>query len=177
MKETTGMQWDGVAPDKGLTRRKLLKAAGVTAAGVAFTAPLLTTIRPRPAYAAVSTDNGITHWDFDLGQGQETPPNNLVPTATGHASVTLNTTTKLLSWVVTFSGLSGPITAAHFHAPAGLLVDAPVVLGIAGGGAPSPIVGSAIIGVTFEGQLLAGLSYINVHTSLNPSGEIRGQVA
>lgn len=36
--------------------------------------------------------------------------------------------------------------------------------------------GSATISDTQEADLLAGLWYINIHTSMFPGGEIRGQV-
>src|SRR5262249_18806988 len=46
----------------------------------------------------------------------EVPPTD--SSGTGKASVTYDTKSKKLSWVVTYSGLSGEPTAAHFHGPA-----------------------------------------------------------
>ena len=40
----------------------------------------------------------------------------------------------------------------------------------------SPIIGSIGITEVQEKQLLSGLWYINLHTALNPAGEIRGQI-
>src|SRR5712672_2694925 len=37
---------------------------------------------------------------------------------TGTADVDYDAATKKLTWKVTYSGLSGPATAAHFHGPA-----------------------------------------------------------
>ena len=37
---------------------------------------------------------------------------------TGNADVTYDTTTKMITWRVTFDNLTGPATAAHFHGPA-----------------------------------------------------------
>ncbi len=116
----------------------------------------------------------IVNFNFTLDGLQEVPPN--ASPGTGTALVTLDTATNMLSWNVTFGGLLAPVTAAHFHAPALPGVNAAVVLGIAGAGATSPIVGNAVISNTFESQILAGLSYINIHTQLFPGGEIRGQV-
>ncbi len=45
----------------------------------------------------------------------ETPPNQTA--GTGTADVTLDTQSRLLSWTVGYSGLTGPATAAHFHGP------------------------------------------------------------
>jgi CHRD domain len=38
--------------------------------------------------------------------------------ATGDATVTYDTVSKQVSWRITYSGLSGTPTAAHFHGPA-----------------------------------------------------------
>src|SRR3979411_1433379 len=38
--------------------------------------------------------------------------------ATGNADIDYDAATKKLTWKVTYSGLSGPATAAHFHGPA-----------------------------------------------------------
>jgi len=46
----------------------------------------------------------------------EVPPNE--SKGAGTAEITYDTTTKMLTWTVTFSDLSGPPTAAHFHGPA-----------------------------------------------------------
>jgi hypothetical protein len=113
-------------------------------------------------------------FDFPLDGLQEVPPNPSPGTGTGH--VELDTDTNMLSWNITFGGLLAGVTAAHFHAPAPPGVNAGVALGIAGAGATSPIVGSAVISETFEGHILAGLSYVNIHSQLFPGGEIRGQV-
>ena len=37
---------------------------------------------------------------------------------TGTADLTYDPTTRLLTWNVSYSGLSGPATMAHFHGPA-----------------------------------------------------------
>ena len=92
---------------------------------------------------------------------------------TGSATITLDTGTNLLSWNVTWSGLSAPATLAHFHGPALPNQNAGVQVGI---GVPSPQLGSTNITGAQATDLLNGLWYINVHTSNFPGGEIRGQV-
>ncbi len=94
-------------------------------------------------------------------------------TGTGSGSITLDDVTNLLSWTVTWSGLSSSVTAAHFHGPALPSQNAGVTVGI---GVPSPRIGSTTISASEEADLLAGLWYLNVHTSAFPGGEIRGQV-
>jgi hypothetical protein len=44
------------------------------------------------------------------------PPN--APTGKGTLDATYNTNSKELIYTVTYSGLTGPATAAHFHGPA-----------------------------------------------------------
>ncbi len=69
------------------------------------------------------------------------------------------------------------LAGAHFHGPATTEENAGVVVNIGAiSGLESPSAGSTIISDEVEQWLLAGLLYINVHTELNPAGEIRGQV-
>ncbi len=92
---------------------------------------------------------------------------------TGSGTITLDDVTNLLSWNVTWSGLSSPATLAHFHGPALPSQNAGITVGI---GVPTPRIGSTIISASEEADLLAGLWYLNVHTTAFPGGEIRGQV-
>jgi hypothetical protein len=108
-----------------------------------------------------------------LDAKSEVPPN--ASTATGSADVDYDPATKKLTWTLTYSGLTGPATAAHFHGPgeagkvAGVKVPIP-------GATSSPAEGSATLTDEQAADFLAGKYYINVHTAANPGGEIRGQV-
>src|SRR6266850_8559239 len=94
---------------------------------------------------------------------------------TGLGTVSYDTATKVLSWNVTYSGLSGPCTLSHFHGPASAGVNASPVVTMTC--TASPLTGSsAALTPTQEAQLLSGQWYINIHTGANPGGEIRGQV-
>lgn len=103
----------------------------------------------------------------------EVPPTT--STAKGAADIDYDPASKKLSWKVTYSGLSGPATAAHFHGPgetgknAGVAVPIPNI-------ASSPAEGSATLTDAQAADLLAGKYYVNIHTAANPAGEIRGQV-
>ena len=109
----------------------------------------------------------------DLTGAQTVPP---VQTAgKGSGTVTFNKDNNELSWTVTYSGLSGPATMAHFHGPAAVGANAGVVVPFQGN-VESPIKGKATITAAQAKDLLAGMWYINVHTQKNPGGEIRGQV-
>lgn len=92
---------------------------------------------------------------------------------TGSATITFDDGSNLLSWTLTYSGLSAPTTAAHFHGPALPNQNAGVQVNI---GTANPAVGNATLSAPQASDLLAGLWYINVHSSNFSGGEIRGQV-
>src|SRR4051795_5282753 len=94
---------------------------------------------------------------------------------TGTADLDYDAASKKLSWKLSYSGLSGPATAAHFHGPAETGKNAGVAVPIPGA-ANSPVEGSATLTDAQASDLLAGKLYVNIHTAANPGGEIRGQV-
>ena len=95
--------------------------------------------------------------------------------ATGTADIDYDPASKKLSWKVTYSGLSGPATAAHFHGPAEAGKNAGVAVAIPNA-TKSPVEGNATLTDAQAADLVAGKYYINIHTAANPGGEIRGQV-
>ena len=109
----------------------------------------------------------------DLKGSNEVPPN--ASPASGTAEATLDTVTRELSWKVTYSGLSGPATAAHFHGPAEAGKNAGVAVAIPNA-TSSPVEGSATLTDAQAADLTSGKYYVNIHTAANPGGEIRGQV-
>jgi hypothetical protein len=96
-------------------------------------------------------------------------------TGTGTADVDYDAASKKLSWKLSYSGLTGPATAAHFHGPAEAGKNAGVAVAIPNA-TSSPVEGSATLTDAQAADLLAGKYYLNVHTAANPGGEIRGQV-
>src|ERR1700749_3409871 len=103
----------------------------------------------------------------------ETPPNTSA--GKGTADIDYDPATKKLSWKLTYTGLSGPATAAHFHGPAAAGENAKVSVAIPGA-TSTPAEGSATLTDAQAADLEAGKLYVNVHTAANPGGEIRGQV-
>ncbi|MDE2516903.1 MAG: CHRD domain-containing protein [Rhodospirillales bacterium] len=120
-----------------------------------------------PAHAAT------LHFMAKMDGAQEVPPKT--GNGTGMAMATLDTATGMLNYTVTFSGLSGPATMAHFHGPAAAGKNAGVLVPL--GKAPtSPIKGMAKLTPAEIKDFETGMVYVNVHTKANPGGEIRGQM-
>ena len=93
--------------------------------------------------------------------------------ASGHFTATLSGTT--LTYTLTFAHLSGPANAAHIHGPAARHVSANVLVGLCGP-CTSPRSSTATLTQDQINNLKAGKTYVNVHTTKNPNGEIRGQI-
>jgi hypothetical protein len=110
----------------------------------------------------------------NMSGSQEVPPNQTA--GSGDALVTLDTTKKQLSYTVTWFGLTGAATAAHFHGPASPGANAGVLIPIDGKGPASPQTGTATLTDAQMKDLESGMWYVNVHTAANPGGEIRGQL-
>jgi hypothetical protein len=131
-----------------------------------------------PIVAAVFLVWGVAqaaqiNFKADLNSASEVPP--ITGAGKGTATTSLDTATKTLTWTVTYSGLSGPATAAHIHGPAAPGANAGVLVPFTGDLA-SPIKGSASLTDAQISDLEAGKWYVNVHTAANKSGEIRGQL-
>ncbi len=103
---------------------------------------------------------------------------NEVPAVSGSGNgmldASFNKDTNVLTWTVTYSGMTGPVAAGHFHGPAMAGSNAGVALGFSGS-MDSPIKGSATLTASQAADLLAGKWYVNLHTAANKGGEIRGQ--
>jgi hypothetical protein len=109
----------------------------------------------------------------ELSGGAEVPPN--ASAAKGEVAAIYDTGSKVLHWKGSYSGLSGPATAGHFHGPAGPGKNAGVAVPIFSGPAKSPFEGFATLTDDQAQQLMYEQWYVNVHTSANKAGEIRGE--
>lgn len=131
----------------------------------------MTASAPLTCYAAWAAGESAKY-TATLNGGSEVPATQ--SKGTGEVTATYDPATKRLSWKGTYTGLTGPVTAAHFHGPAkpgenaGVLVPATVT--------SSPFSGEATLDDAKASDLQAGRMYFNIHTAANPKGEIRGQV-
>jgi hypothetical protein len=110
----------------------------------------------------------------------ETPPN--ASTATGTVELTIDTSTNTVLFTLTFSGFSGPSTAAHIHQGA-VGVAGPVKVPLPLGGALNQTSATTSgTGVPMAGFNVSNIIsnpsdfYVNIHSTVFPGGEIRGQL-
>ena len=127
------------------------------------------------AFAGCGTmsTTSMTSASNNLTAASEVPPNQ--SSGAGVVVTKLDKGTRTLRWTVSYSGLTGPVTAGHFHGPAGAGVNAGVAVPFTGSMA-SPIEGSAVLTEAQVIDLTAGKWYANLHTAAHPGGEIRAQV-
>ena len=110
---------------------------------------------------------------------QEVPQRETL--ATGSINAEYNKTTKMLSFTVKWTELTGLPIGSHIHGVAARGVNAgikfdftsPLPKALAGTFSTSTVVDGVAIK---EDSLLLGYYYINIHTPKYPGGEIRGQL-
>jgi CHRD domain len=152
------------------------------------------------AIASLATAEQIGAW---LTGYEESP--SVSTTATGAFTATIAPDGEVIQYTETYSGLQGPVTQSHIHVGQ-LGVNGSVVIFLCqtatnpdptGLAPPCPQEGTVsgtittanvIAGATASQQLAAGdlaavaaairagAAYANVHTTLSPGGEIRGQI-
>lgn len=126
---------------------------------------------PLAAGPAVAAGKDVTY-RAALNGGSEVPAT--ASHGEGEVTATFDPATKRLSWSGRYSGLTGPVTAAHFHGPAKVGENAGVLVPVTA--ASSPFTGEATLDDAKAADLAAGKLYFNLHTAANPKGEIRGQL-
>jgi hypothetical protein len=125
---------------------------------------------------AVGAQAASESFKVALTGAQQVPP--VETSASGTANVTYDPATRVVTWDITYNGLSAAATMAHFHGPAAAGANGPVAVWLShkGSAADSPLKGEATLTPEQAAQFTAGEWYINVHTAAHPAGEIRGQV-
>lgn len=136
-----------------------------------------------------SAEAQVRNFTAQLSGGNETP--GVVTGSGGVATITLNTATQTVTYRVDVYNMPSGTTAAHFHA-GGPGVAGPVVVNftvatnisndfaISGTATAADLVPRSAQGINswddFIQALTLGQIYVNVHSTVNPGGEIRGQV-
>jgi hypothetical protein len=95
--------------------------------------------------------------------------------ASGVAELILDTDMRVLSWRITYTGLTGPVTGAHFQTP----TEPNRPLAMPDELAPpyaSPMAASALVDNIQIGDLRAGLWSLVLATARHPGGEITGGI-
>ncbi len=133
----------------------------------------------------IFTEPGPERYTAFLTVDATRSPATNAPTATGSALFSKRRT--LLDFIVDVSGLSSHATAAHIHGPAApsaaaaILVEFRITPGTTAARLAGGVLSSnATPTVTFDSLLAlmrTGNAYVDVHTELNPAGEIFGQIA
>ncbi|NNF34195.1 MAG: CHRD domain-containing protein [Saprospiraceae bacterium] len=112
-----------------------------------------------------------------LSGANEVPPNPSM--GTGSITGTYDQGTGMISIDVTYSGLTGLGTVSHIHGPAPAGVNAGVIIPL--NLVPGSNSGSYLTTVAFpvmqEAALLAGNTYVNLHSDAYPGGELRSQIS
>lgn len=145
-------------------RYYLTARTALTAAVIVFAMAGCSVLQPDAHLAAFSTQ---------MTGMNEVPP--VATPATGRVDAVLDKNTRLLRWKISFTGLSGPATAGHFHGPAAIGANASIALPFKGA-VKSPLEGQATLTPAQATDLLTGKWYVNIHTAAHPGGEIRGQM-
>jgi hypothetical protein len=126
-----------------------------------------------------------------LSGANETPAPGVLTGAFGNAVVTWDPATQTVSWVIDVWNMPSGTNNAHFHV-GGPGVAGPTVVNIAfppgisndyrltGSASAANLTPRAEQGIRswddFAQSLMGGQLYINIHSTNNPGGEVRGQV-
>lgn len=145
------------------------------------------------AAACESTTEADIEYTATLTGGQEVPA--ITTSGTGTFNATLDESSNILTYTLTYSGLGSAASMAHIHGPAavgvnaGALVDfttsattgRTLTLGTSGSGSGTinlsvTAIFTGITGDSLRKLLDSGNAYVNVHSATNGNGEIRGQI-
>ena len=138
---------------------------------MSFTRSIAAGIACAALLAVIPAKAETVNFKANLSAQEEVPPNS--SKGTGAVTATYDSASKKLTWKGSYSGLSGPATAAHLHSGekgknGG--VSVPIAP------ATSSIEGSATLTDQQAADLMAGKLYVNIHTAEHKAGEIRGQL-
>ncbi len=133
-------------------------------------------LRAACAALVVAPASATVHTLFAFMNGVEEVP---ATTSLGLGTVTLSLDDVALSVTITgsYSGLLTNATISHIHGPAAIGVGGPVLIPLlTTGGTSGTLSGGGSLSAADVTNMLNGLTYLNLHTSGTPAGELRGQI-
>ncbi|MDB6036738.1 MAG: hypothetical protein JWM99_579 [Verrucomicrobiales bacterium] len=159
------------------------ETSGVLSGSMTLTAPQLQALLNDQVYANIHTTANPggeirgqlipINLKANLNGTNETPGVSTSATGVG----TFNVVGNQFYYNLTYTGLSANAVAAHIHGPALPGVPANVLQPLPGvSGTAGVLSGSLTLGQPELGYLVDGLVYVNIHTTANQNGEIRGQI-
>ena len=179
-------------------KRRIMFLTAVTTAGLLFSGLAFSFILfgPRPVALAVT--------NFSLGANQDVKARldgfqqvpSILTDGKGTFKAKINENAETISYTLTYSGLSSPATMAHIHFGQQGVNGGVFAFLCGGGGKPAcptsgtvtgTITAADILAIASQGlaardfagavrAILSGNTYVNVHTTNFPAGEIRGQI-
>lgn len=176
----TGTNFDAIATNNVIT----FNGTPATPAGIgptsitaqvpvgATTGTISVSVRGQTATSSSTfTVNNNVVFTATLTGANEVPPN--ASTATGSATLTYDTYTKIFTVVVTYAGLTA--VNGHIH-KAAVGINGSVIYPFTNPLSSPVNYTSLALTAQQEADLFAGLNYANLHTNAFPGGEIRGQL-
>jgi len=137
---------------------------------IVFTTATLLVVGP---IAAPWADTGFT---VSLNGANERPTPVATP-GTGSGTIIMNNAQTQVTYSITYQDLLGTRTAQHIHGPASVNEAAGVMVGLSGTGTTSGTLAGVVAVTAIQARIILNdSSYVNIHTTSFPGGEIRGQV-
>jgi len=175
-------------------RKRLLSLAVATSVAMAVTAA-----------RSVATAGDNSHQPTALRErltGYEETPLALSTAGSGRFRAQVNDRLQQVTYTLSYTGLEGTVTQAHIHfgakaqtggisvflcsnlgnGPAGTQACPPAPATVMGTITPTDVIGPASQGIAagefaeLVSAIRAGATYVNVHSTLYPAGELRGQL-
>jgi hypothetical protein len=128
------------------------------------------------AVASPASAFGTHTYGVNLTVGQEVPPPGGGASGVGGCTVTLDDVTGLVTVSGSYTGMTSTATSAHIHNGAPGVAGGIILALSTTGGTVGNFSGSGTISPANITNMLNGNTYVNVHTTTNPLGEIRGQI-
>lgn len=123
-------------------------------------------------------DSDVVVFRIGLDTMQEIPAPSIAGfSPSGDATVVVDISTREVEIAGSYTGMTSNVSVSHLHGLAGPGATAGPIITLANtGGTTGTFSGKAILTQAIFDGLLAGNTYVNVHTANNGPGEIRGQV-